>query len=172
MKDPTSAPAATTNHGLGLSYIAGLGLLVFGCSLLPGAIVGLLGIVLFFAGIVLTWTAIVRLGGAPAVLGWRLVGGLFLTIGLLGTIPLAYVSAFVISTASNAPSGIEGPSWIQYVWLGAAWVVWPGVICAGVWLRNRPTLSTVLLLWLSLSATFATITGVSRAMSGYLPRSL
>ena len=132
---------------------------------------GLLGIALFFVGVGLISTDIVRLESAPAVLGWRLVGGLLLAIGILGIIPIAGVSAFMVPSASHAPSGM-GPSWTQYVWLGVAWVVWPGVICAGVWLRNRPTLSTVRVLWLSLSATFATITGVSAAMSGVLPRSL
>ena len=156
-------------RGLGLTYFTGLGSLLIGCALLPGAIVGLLGIILFFAGIVLIWIAIVRLEGAQGTSHWRLPGGLILCIGMLGTIPLAFVSAFAALTPAGAR--VE-PSWIMPVGLAATWVAWPGLICIGVWLRKRPAPSVILLLWLSLSATCAAITGLSLVLFPYLPWSL
>jgi len=158
-------------HGLGMTYAVGLALLIVGSPLIPGAFVGLLGIPMLLAGTILIGIAVERLQGAPEAFRLKLLGGLLLIVGLLGTIPLAFLSA-IMATPLPGPAGPEPPSWVTFVVLSAAWAAWPGLTCAGVWLRRRPAPQAILVLWLSLGASYAAITAISSAIFPYLPRSL
>jgi hypothetical protein len=156
-------------HGLGIAYVVGLILLVLGGAVAMGAIIGLLTFPLFISGIALIGIAVERLEGAATLVRWKLLGALLLFIGLFGTMPLAVISSAIVS---RSRVGVMSPSWIELLALVAAWVVWPCLICAGVWLRRRPTAQALHFLWLSQSAMYPTITAVSWWLRPFLPQSL
>ncbi len=110
-----------------MTYLVGLAHLVMGGAIATGAIVGLLTFPLFLSGIALIGLAIDRLEGPATVAGWRLLGWLLLIIGLLGTIPLAFISGAI---AGRPRVEQMAPPWIEFLVLVAAWAAWPGLICA------------------------------------------
>jgi hypothetical protein len=117
---------------------------------------------------VLIAMAVEQMEGAPTTSREKLLGGLVRVIGLLGTMMLA-----VMSAASAEPRvGLMSSLWGDFVALATAWAAWPGLTCAGVWLRRRPTRHAFGFLWLTLSAAYPVITTLSFAMLHLLPRSL
>jgi hypothetical protein len=131
-----------------MTYLMGLALLVLGGGLLTGAMIGLVGIVMLISGAALIARAVERLEGVP-------VGPLRSRLG-------------VEWRAAERPP----VPWDESIWTGSACAVWPGVICAGAWLRRRPARPTLRFLWLSLAATYPAIYVAGLALSPYLPRSL
>jgi hypothetical protein len=152
-----------------MTYLVGLALMVLGGGMLPGAFVGLVGIVLVIYGAALIARAVERLEGAPVGPLRSRSGGLLLIVGLLGAIALAFVcGALVGSRAAERPP----VPWYGCLLIGSVCVVWPGVICAGAWLRRRPARPILRFLWLSLTATYLAIYVVGLALSPNLPRGL
>jgi hypothetical protein len=152
-----------------MTYLKGLALLVLGGGLLPGAIIGLVGIVLVIYGAALIARAVERLEGAPVGALRSRSGGLLVIVGLVGAIALAFQSGALVGSRA---AGLPPVPWYGYLLIGSVCVVWPGVICAGAWLRRRPAQHTLRFLWLSLAATYVAIYVAGLALSPYLPRGL
>jgi hypothetical protein len=152
-----------------MTYLVGLALLVLGVGLLPGAFVFFVGIVLVICGAALIARAVERLDGAPVGPLPSLSGGLLLIVGLLGAIPLPYQCRELVQWRA---AGMTFVPWCGHLLAGLVCVVWPGVICAGVWLRRRPARPTLRFIWLSLAATYLASYVVGLALSPFLPRSL
>jgi hypothetical protein len=134
-----------------MTYFVGLALLVLGGGLITVPFVGLVGIVLIIYGAALILRAVERLEGAPVGSLRSLLGGLLLVIGLLGAIALAFGCGAIATWRAR------GMPWDYYLRIGSVCAVWPGVICAGAWMRRRPAWATVRFLWLSLAATYLAI---------------
>jgi len=158
-------------RGLGMTYAVGLALMVFGSALLPVYMIGGMGLLMLLAGTVLIGIAVARPYRVPEAVRFKLLGGILLIVGLVGNILLASMSAIVALPIAGTV-GAEGPSWVPYVIVLLCWLAWPGLICAGAWLRRRPTRQAILVLWLSLGASYAAITAISSAIFPYLPRRL
>ena len=122
---------------------------------------------MFALGIALVGKAADRLESTNKESRWMIVGGLLLLIGLLGTMVLIFASSVALN-----PGGVEpvSPSW--FIGLATAWAIWPGLICASIWLRRRPARQAIVFLWLTQSAAFPITAALSFAMGDVLPRSL